>query len=890
VNPDRVTYTLSVQPNSKVKIFLLFCTIIFCFVSASYSQTSLLDKVLTLPEQNTTVEEFLKTLGKEAGCTFTHSDKIPLTKEVKLEPKKQTVKEFLDDIFEADSMKYIEKTKKIIIVPNETHNHQKTQKQTIKGRVVDLDTKVPLAGANVYINSTSPLIGDVADQNGYFKIGNLPVGWYTLNASYIGFKPVTINNILLLSGKEQVVKIRMEELVTDLEGVEISSMIDKSKPVNDLAFVSSRRISAMEMEYYPGSLDDISRAAVSFPGVSSNNDGQNHMIIRGNSPKGLQWRLEGIEVPNLNHFAEIGSSGGGVGIINNNIIGESDFMISAFPSEYGNALSGVFDLKLRAGNNDKHEQTFQIGVMGIELMVEGPLHRKSNSTYIAQYRYSTLMLIDKLLIDLESVPEFQDLSFKFFLPTKKAGTFSIFGIGGLSHEVGDSGYDWNSNMATIGIANNYIINSKTYIKTIVALSGWHYRWEDFDNMGTAEVPIDYKMYSNITEFTTRASININRKINTRHKLKMGLVFDNNHYNTFMGWKSDTLLNWWQNPNHPNHSDNINYQYTYSDDKGSAQTFQAFGNWKYRITENLMVNSGLHFIKFYLNNNYLLEPRIGISWQFLSKHTISAGYGIHSRKESLTLYTGQKTLHDGEIIQPNINLELTKAMHYVLGYSFLLNQDLILKTEAYYHYLYDIPVYPFPPYFSTINFDFGFEGNILVNEGTAYNKGIELTLEKFFSKGYHFLVNGTLYDSKFKNYLGKEYDTKYNGSYAAKGLFIKEFKVGNQKQNIISIGARCIYMGGMRYLPIDLEASLANNGEVKIWDYGFTEKADDFFRIDIQFSFIRNKPKYTEEWRLDIINVTNQKNMRYRRYNNAIRGIETEYQNPLIPLLSYRIKF
>jgi len=876
--------------NSVSKTVLLFCSFIFCFVLDSNSQTPLLEKVLELPEQHTTAKEILELLGKEGGFTFTYSDEILVNKEVTLKSKKQTVKEFLDDIFEDDSLKYIEKTRKIIIVPIEILKHQKTEKQNIKGRIVDLDTRVPLAGANVFINSTSPLIGIVTDNQGYFKIENLPVGWYTLNASYIGFKPVTVDNILLLSGKEEVVKIRMEELVTDLEGVEITSNIDQTKPVNDLAFVSSRRITAMEMEYYPGSLDDISRAAVSFAGVFSNNDGQNHMIIRGNSPKGLQWRLEGIEVPNLNHFAEIGSSGGGIGIINNNIIGESDFMISAFPSEYGNALSGVFDLKLRAGNNDKHEQTFQIGLLGTELMVEGPLNRKSNSTYIAQYRYSTMMWIDKLVVDLESVPEFRDLSFKFFLPTKKAGTFSIFGIGGLSHETGDSGYDWNSNMATLGVANSYTINSKTYIKSIVALSGWHYRWEEFENIGNSEMPIDYYLYDNITEYTTKVSVNINRKINTRHKVKLGLVFDNTFYDTFMGWKSDTLYNWLQNPNHPNHSDQINYQHTYSDDDGAAQTFQVYGNWKYRITENLMINTGLHYIKFYLNNNYSVEPRLGVSWQFLSKHTLSAGFGIHSRKESLTLYTGQKTLHDGEMIQPNINLELTKAMHYVLGYSYLLKKDLIIKTEAYYQYLYDIPVYPFPPYFSTINFDYGFEGNILVSEGTAYNMGIELTMEKFFSKGYHFLVNGTLYDSKYKNYIGKEYDTKYNGSYAAKGLFIKEFKVGSQKQNLISIGTRCIYMGGMRYLPIDLEASLANNGEVKIWDYGFTEKADDFFRLDIQFSFKRNKTKYTGEWSLDIINITNQKNVRYHRYNNSTRTIETEYQNPLIPLLSYRIKF
>jgi hypothetical protein len=890
MNSEKYTIKSRGHPSISGMRISLLCSFFFCITILSFSQTSLLETELTLPAQDTTVEAFLRVLGNNAGYTFTHGGEIPLLKKVKIEPKAQSVKAFLDEIFAGDSLKYIEKYKKIIIVPIESKNHTKIQKQTIKGRIVDLDTKVPLVGANVYIASTSPLIGSTTNSQGYFKIENLPVGWYTINVSFIGFKPINIDDILLVSGKEKVVNIRMEELITDLKGVEISSLRDKSKPVNDLALVSSRRISALEMDYYPGSLDDISRAAVSFAGVFSNNDGQNHMIIRGNSPKGLQWRLEGIEVPNLNHFAEIGSSGGGVGIINNNIIGESDFMVSAFPSEYGNALSGVFDLRLRTGNKDRHEQTFQIGMLGIELMLEGPLKRKSNATYIAQYRYSTLKLMESLGVDQKSIPEFQDLSFKIHLPSQKAGVFSIFGIGGLSRELEKNGYDWGSNMTAMGVSHNFYLNSKTWIKSVIAFTGWHYTWQEDENIGTSEMPIDYSYNSDVTEYSGRFSFQINRKINTKHKLKFGLEFDNTLYDTFMGWKSDTLYSWYQNPDNPNHSDQINYQYVYSNDEGNAQTLQIFGNWKYRITKNLVFNSGLHFIQCYLNNSYSIEPRVGLSWNFLSKHNLSAGYGIHSRKESITLYTGQKTLHDGEIIQPNINLELTKSMHYVLGYSYLLNQDLIIKTEAYYQYIYDIPVYPFPPYFSTINFDYGFEGNILVSEGTAYNKGIELTLEKFFSNGYHILINGTVYDSKYKNYLGEEYNTKYNGSYAAKGLFIKEFKVGSQKQNIISIGTRCIYLGGMRYLPIDLEASLANNSEVKIWDDGFTQKANDFFRLDLQISFIRNKAKYTGEWRLDIINVTNQKNMRWQRYNNAIRAIEIEYQNPLIPLLTYRIKF
>jgi hypothetical protein len=287
-----------------------------------------------------------------------------------------------------------------------------------------------------------------------------------------------------------------------------------------------------------------------------------------------------------------------------------------------------------------------------------------------------------------------------------------------------------------------------------------------------------------------------------------------------------------------------------------------------------MNSGIHFLQFYLNNNFSIEPRLGFQWELNPKHILSAGFGVHSRKESMTLYTGKMTLHDGAVIQPNKDLELTKARHYVI----------------YYQYLYNIPAYPFPPYFSTINMDYGFEGNILVNYGTAYNRGLELTLEKHISKNYYFILNGTLYESKFKNKLGEVLHTKYDGSYAANGLLGKEFRVGKDKQNILSISTRFIFIGGMRYLPVDWEQSLAEGYEIRIWDNGYTEKASDYFRIDLQIRFTRNKPKYTGEWSLDIMNLTNRKNMLIESWESDIRNFRKEYQNPIIPILSYRIQF
>jgi len=853
------------------------------------AQSSLLDAQLSFAEQTAPIHFFLSGIESAANVTFSYGKEVPVERSFSMNADKKSIRVHLDAMFKDDSLDYIERGRKILIVPNTAQSQKKIPKQTIRGQIMDLDSKTPLIGVNVLLGSEGPPRGTITDNQGYFRFEKVPVGRHELKCSYIGYESEVRSDLVLTSGKEFVLDIEMEESVTALDEVRIIALSNQSKPINDLTVVSGRSFSAYQVENYPGSISDISRAAVSFPGVVSPNDGQNHIIIRGNSPKGLQWRLEGIEIPNLNHFSEIGSSGGGVNVISSQLLAGSDFLTGAFPSEYGNALSGVFDLRLRSGNNEKHEQTFQIGLLGTEAMVEGPINKNTNTTYIAQYRYSTLKLINNLGFNLESVPDFQDLSFKIYHPTKKLGVFSIFGIGGMSHETGTSGYDWNSNMATVGVSNNYSFNSLTFLRTVFAFSGWNYTWDQESNIGSDEVPINRQWNSNVVDYTIKGSLVLNRKINTRHKIKAGIIYEIAFNDSYMGWYSDTLYNWYNDPNHPGYL-NLNYDHEYVNSNEHAGTLQTFINWKYRITDKLSLNTGMHFIQFYLNNNFSIEPRVGLQWKAHPRHILSAGFGIHSRKESLTLYSGNFTTHDGSVIHPNRDLELAKARHYVLAYNFLATELIHLKTEIYYQYLYDIPAYPFPPYFSTLNFDYGFEGNILTNYGTGYNAGIEISLEKYMSKGYYFMLNGSLYESKYFNKLGEKLDTKYNGNYASNGLFGKEFKLGKEKQNTLSINTRYILVGGIRSLPIDEQASLEQGYSVRYWDDGFSEKNSDYFRVDLLLKFRQNKSKYTSEWSLDILNLLNRQNVLTEYWDNGYNELREEYQNPTIAVISYRIQF
>ncbi len=605
----------------------------------------LMSKQISLEAGVTTIEQALKSIARQGGFTFTYGNRIPVMQEISIEAGEKSVQQYLDEIFRDIPVDYIEKKDKILIVPRKSQENTGVY-QSVRGRVLDKDSGLPIPGVNVFI--ASPLKGTVTGLEGEFRLDRVPVGRHTLQVSCMGYEAKNFPNLVVHSGKETYLSFELEESLINIGEVTILHEIDRLNPVNELAVVSTIPLSAEDLTYCPGGMMDISRVALSLPGVASANDGQNHLIIRGNSPKGLQWRLEGIEIPNMNHFGEIGSSGGGINLVSNNMIGRSDFYTGAFPAEYGNALSGVFDLNLRTGNNQRHEQTFQIGIMGTELMAEGPLSKTTGATYIAQFRFYTMALIQRAGL-IENQPDFADLSFKFRLPTARTGTYTLFGIGGKSHEKGPSpeSYHWYNDVATIGLSNDLGINETTRIKTIAAISIWKYRWDRVRNIGSSAEPIDYNWHSDVRDITPRLSITLNKKLSSKHKLKTGLVYTYAHYSSYMGWYSDTLANRAQDPAHPLFSSDINYEDKYVDASGSTGIIQAHLNWRYRIIPTLTLNTGLHYIQLLLNNNFSIEPRVSLSWAFLPNHSLSAGFGIHSRRESFTLYTGSKTLHDGE---------------------------------------------------------------------------------------------------------------------------------------------------------------------------------------------------------------------------------------------------
>ena len=303
-----------------------------------------------------------------------------------------------------------------------------------------------------------------------------------------------------------------------------------------MATVSSRVFSTEEANRYAGSRGDPARMAANFAVVSGANDSRNDIIVRGNSPLGILWRLNGLDIPNPSHFGSMGSSGGPISILNNNTLDNSDFMTGAFPADYGNATAGVFDLKMRSGNNEKYEFLGMMGFNGFELGAEGPLNKKKkNGSFLINYRYSTLSIFKAIGLDFgtgSAVPQYQDVTFKVDLPTKKAGKFSIWGIGGLSYAellqsqqskdndlYGYSGRDsyFRSNVGASGISHTYLINSSSYIKSNLGLSG-QFNYIRVDRIDTSYTPVSIRPEYRNTSYTTKYSFNTtyNKKFNSRN--------------------------------------------------------------------------------------------------------------------------------------------------------------------------------------------------------------------------------------------------------------------------------------------------------------------------------------------------------------------------------------
>lgn len=763
--------------------------------------------------------------------------------------------------------------------------------QVIRGTITDKDSKLPLPGANIILLNANQTIGTTSDAQGKFRLEKIPVGRQSIQISFIGYKTRSIENIIVNSAKENVLEIELEELVTEFQEVTVIASKQKDQPLNKMASVSARAFTVEETEKYAGSRGDVARMAMNYAGVSAANDQRNDIIIRGNSPSGLLWRMEDVDIPNPNHFAENGTTGGPVGMLNNNLLLNSDFFTSAFPAEYGNALSGAFDLKMRNGNNEKYEYLFQSGFNGFELGAEGPFNRNHKSSFLANFRYSTLELVDNIIdIGTSGVPKYADFSYKLNFPLPK-GRITVFGLAGKSQIsmldskkdeqdlYTDEGQDlYNlSDMGTTGISYAHFLSTKTYIKfTVTGL--YQSGGSKIDTLDIYKVP-HRQINHEYSEFRASAGVMVSSKINNHVTLKSGINTDQ------MGFDLNSEV-------YKTADQDFRKVLSIKKPLNEGLTMvRAYSQVSYKINNRLSVNPGLHMLYFEQPGNYSFEPRVGITYNIGEKQRINAGYGYHSKIQALSTYFLLTRLDNGSFVETNNNIDFTKSHQMVIGYDANIGDNARVKVETYYQSLFDVPVEINPSSFSMLNTGAGWgidAEDSLQNTGTGKNYGLELTFEKFFSKNYYYLVTVSLYESKYKGSDGIERNTAFNGNYVVNGLFGKEFKLG--QRSVLTLDYKLSWAGGKRYTPIDIEKSRTDEETVYHEDKAYSKQFAPFFKTDIKFGFRLNGKKTSQEWQFFVENFTNHKNILMQSYSKSKDRVNNIYQLGVFPMVLYRIHF
>ena len=766
--------------------------------------------------------------------------------------------------------------------------------QTIRGTILDKEGQFPLIGATVALTNTDK--GTITDESGKFRLEQVPLGRYEIVIAYLGYEQQTLPNIVLQSGKETILTIKLQESIAALEEIVVLASADKTGSLNELATVSSRQFTVEEAGRYAGSRGEPARMAQNYAGVSGSSDSRNDIIIRGNSPLGMLWRFEGLDIPNPNHFAMAGSNGGTISILNLNVLSNSDFLTSAFPADYGNATAGVFDLKMRRGNNEQREYTVAGGALGAELTLEGPFSKNSDASYLVNYRYSTIDIVTSIFpvnVGYSGTPIYQDGSFKINLPTTKLGNISLFGIGGISNYVlnaeerdssnfdirytNNSNEDYEASVGVIGLSHKYIINNTTYINTVVGLSG-NKEVSKIDSISTenADLVIPWRRHNN-TFSKLQVHSFLSKKLSKQLLVKTGLIYSNNKFTV-----DEKLRN----------LEDLSLV-SFRAGTGQATLWQAYSAWQFRTKRNATYNVGIHYQYFGLNQTNSLEWRLGGRIPLSNgKSAFTFGSGIHGQLQILPLYFVATPL-DNELTLTNRNLDFSRSLHFVLGLDHNFNSQLRFKGELYAQYLSQIPIdiATNPTTFSILNEGGDFLINLppnLVNEGDGRNYGVELTLEKFYSKGYYFLTTGSLFNSTYRGSNGNRYNTKFNGGYIFNVLAGKEFSLGKNSQLLLDLKTNLA--GGRRFTPIDLTASQAIGQPILLEDQTFARQHKDYFRTDFKITFRINRPKLSHELYFNVDNIFNTRNVFAEYYSTISQDIVQINQLGLFPTFIWKVVF
>lgn len=753
----------------------------------------------------------------------------------------------------------------------------------------DESTGAPVEFATFRIYNSSGSYSGITDTAGEAHL-SVPAGHYTLEVLHLSYREYTDHNFVVkASGSVFSQTIKLKSSSNTIEGVEITANNNGLDVRNPYSTTSARHIDVDQIDNSAGTFKDVARTAQTVAGVTGgNNQEKNEIIIRGNTSRGMAWFVEDIPVPSPNHFSEEGASKGAVSMVSSNNLAGADLYTGAFPAMYGNAISGVFDIHMRQGITDKRKIGFEISPIGLDFRSEGPMGKGDKSSYLVNYRFSTLTLMGRMGIDLKGLedPTYQDLNYKFaFRPTSRT-TVEVFGVNGYSTLT-------QENYAKDG--GKQIVVEKASDGYAMLLNGVAVTHQLTENLTYKSVLAHNYSFVEASKYVPADSVTTadEFKIKRQQNLHYHFIKTHNYLRlTQPRWSIQTGM----------HTSYQRYRLNLRDDfddddkflkqlseRGNSFSLNAYVVSKVTLGSKWVMTGGANMLYHHISKKFVLEPRLGMKYIINDKSELAYGFGLHSKFESPLTYLTEINA-DSAFVQPNRYLAPTRAVHNVLSYVLRIKQQTIITIDLYHQYLFHVPVLANKENsYSTINIRDAVIKDKLENTGTGRNFGIEFTINQYLPKRSFIAFNASAFDSRYRGSDGQLYNTRFNVQFVSNLMGGKEFLVGKTKKNSLRMGSRVCVIGGTRYTPLDEERSAIKGRPIEDRDREFEARAPLNYRIDLSFSYILHKPKYRLRFKFDIQNVTNRENTVGIEYDSKY-GLVYEKQGQIIPVFFLEWQF
>lgn len=742
--------------------------------------------------------------------------------------------------------------------------------QTLRGEIRDQHTNLPISGARVFFYTTDKAT-TLSDENGTFRFDALPSGIGLLTVDAEGYVPFSLSEVSVAAGKERIVAVLLtpgtvEATITPVDIVE-------TRPLRQTMPLGEIPLSREQNLYYPMTYYDPARLAMAWPGVVQTDDGTNGMSVRGNNPGLVRWKLNGVDIINPNHLPNAGTfsdrpavGGGGVLMLSAQMIDNSSLITGAGTVGYNDGIGGIMDLNLRKGNNQRHEQTIQAGLIGLDAAVEGPLSKKKRGSYLMNYRYSTVGLLGLMGVSFggEKIT-FQDFALNIHLPGKQQkNAWSIYAIAGNSKNIftkPDSAavykelfnIDFNSRTIITGISHTGYNRSNWTYKTGLSFStqanNRSQKKENYENSNTQDhLRMTINHSSRVTMLPHLSFLfGVNLSANIFHLEDKTAIIDPFTYSEVGFYNDDLVAQGWL----------------------AGETSFSGGRIK--------VHFGINPITSIYGT--ALDPRVQFYWKPSDQHQFIASVAGYSQAAPLWQQYPQQMLH---------------ASNYAIRYNYNTPGQWILSAEAFTQGVSDILVNRNGrDGFSYVNET---EGNVFLGtipNGTANNTGIELMALRRFSQGWFLNANATLLRSVYQGSDGITRRSRWDVGQIANLTAGREWHRKNRRKlsgRLFGMDGRAVFSGGMRSTPVDASASAAQSQTVFIYTNGYSEKEKPYFRLDGRIYWKRSiKNRRNSTFALEFQNLTMQQNLAYRYFDPYTQQVESKYQLGLVPNLSWRVE-